>query len=121
MAGLNHNEWPDSIIFGGRFGSEYADRVFWLYPEIGPTKIQCLFSQDLFERAKMALGRRVEVDGLFRYKVNAPYPHLADVKEMTVFPYESDLPTFDDLFGIDPGITNGLSCEDYIRNIRSEN
>ena len=24
MAALNHNGWPDSIIFGGRFGSEYA-------------------------------------------------------------------------------------------------
>jgi len=24
VAALNHNGWPDSIIFGGRFGSEYA-------------------------------------------------------------------------------------------------
>src|SRR5271169_1264189 len=24
LAGLHHNGWPDSIIFGGRFGPEYA-------------------------------------------------------------------------------------------------
>ena len=98
-----------------------AERVFWLYPEIGPRKVQCIFPEKLLEPAKMALGQRVEVMGVFRYKVNAPYPHLAEVNDMTVFPPNDELPTFKDLFGIDPQITNGLSCEDYIRLVRSEN
>jgi hypothetical protein len=98
-----------------------VDRIFWLYPEIGASKVQCLFPEKLFEMAKTALGKRVEVAGVFKYKVNAPYPHLAEVEEMMVFPSNDELPTFKDLFGIDPEMTNGLSCDDYIRKVRSAN
>ena len=97
------------------------DRKFWLYPEIGPSKIQCMFPENMFETAKTALGRRVEITGNFRYKVNAQYAHLAEVGEMVIFPPDEELPTFNDLFGIDPDLTMGLSCEEYVRNIRSGN
>lgn len=97
------------------------DRVFWLYPEIGPNKIQCIFPDKLFDKARMALGMRVEVTGMFKYKVNAPYAHLAEVEDLIVLPLDDELPTFKDLFGIDPDMTNGLSSEDYIRKIRSAN
>lgn len=97
------------------------DKVFWLYPEIGPNKIQCFFPEELFETAKMSLGKRVEIIGLFRYKVNAPYPHAADVKELNALTPENELPSFKDLLGIDPDITKGLSSEDYIREMRGEN
>ena len=97
------------------------NKLFWLYPEIGPAKIQCIFPGQLLELAKTALGRRVEVMGLFKYKVNAPYPHSAEVEEMIVFPYDDELPTFKDLLGIEPNLTGGLSSEDYIRKIRGEN
>jgi hypothetical protein len=97
------------------------DRIFWLYPEIGPSKIQCIFPEKMFETAKIALGKRIEITGNFLYKVNAPYAHLAEVEEMIIFPSDEELPKFNDLFGIDPSITMGLSCEDYMGNIRSEN
>lgn len=98
-----------------------GDKVFWLYPEIGPTKIQCTFPEDLFELAKIALGKRVDVKGVFKYRTNAPYPHAADIEGMEVLPPDEELPTFKDLFGIEPEMTGGLSCEDYIRVIRGEN
>lgn len=98
-----------------------TEKVFWLYPEIGPTKVQCIFPKELLEQAKMALGRRVEVTGVFKYKVNAPYAHTAEINDLMVFPPDDELPTFKDLFGIYPEMTNGLSCDDYIRKVRSEN
>jgi len=98
-----------------------ADRVFWLYPEIGPNRIQCMFPDKLFDKARMALGMRIEVTGIFKYKVNAPYAHLAEVEDLIVLPLDDDLPTFKDLFGIDPEMTDGLSSEDYIRKVRSAN
>ena len=69
----------------------------------------------------MALGMRIEVTGIFKYKVNAPYAHLAEVEDLIVLPLDDELPTFKDLFGIDPEMTNGLSSEDYIRKVRSAN
>jgi len=96
-------------------------RIFWLYPDIGPHKIQCIFPNELLELAKMSLGKRVEVEGTFKYKVNAPFPYAADVKSMLTFPPNDELPTFKEMLGIAPDLTLGLSCEDYIRQIRSEN
>jgi hypothetical protein len=69
----------------------------------------------------MAVGRRIEIKGMFKYKVNAPYAHLAEVETLDVLPLDDDLPTFVDILGIEPDLTNGLSCEDYIGNLRSEN
>jgi hypothetical protein len=96
------------------------EKLFWLYPEIGPHKIQCTFPERLFETAKMALGKRVEIVGLFNYKINAPYPHAAEVDDMSTLPPDAELPNFKDLLGIDPDFTSGLSSEDYIRKIRNE-
>ena len=97
------------------------EKLFWLYPEIGPNKIQCTFPKRLFETAKMALGKRVEIVGLFNYKINAPYPHAAEVDDMSTLPPDDELPHFKDLLGIDPEMTGGLSSEDYIKKIRNEN
>jgi hypothetical protein len=94
------------------------EKLFWLYPEIGPTRIQCKFHAGLFEDAKTALGKRVEVQGLFKYKIRAPYPHEAEVDNLETLPSDHELPTLKDLLGIDPDITGGLSSEDYIRKIR---
>jgi len=33
VAALDHNGWPDSIIFGGRFGSEYANLFNFMHPD----------------------------------------------------------------------------------------
>jgi len=99
----------------------HNQNAFWLYPEIGPNKIQCTFPDKLFELAKASLGRKVEVTGLFKYKMNAPYPHAAEVDSMVTLPSDDELPTFKDLFKIDPDITGGLSSEDYIRKLRGEN
>jgi len=95
------------------------EKLFYLYPEIGPTRIQCTFQPELFQIAKSALGKRVEVKGLFKYKIRAPYPYAAEVNEINTLPEDNELPTFRDLLGIDPDITGGLSSENYIRKIRS--
>ncbi|MBE0672580.1 MAG: hypothetical protein IH588_18540 [Anaerolineales bacterium] len=94
--------------------------VFWLYPEVGPKKITCHFPSDIKERAIQAVGKRVEIRGIFKYKTNAQYPHEADVKTMDVFEPNEEYPSFMDIYGLDPGMTGGLSSEDFIRKIRNE-
>jgi hypothetical protein len=105
----------DAINIHGRDGK------FWLYPAIGPQKIECIFPDHLFEQAKMSLGKRVEIKGLFKFKVNAQYAHMAEIEELITFSPDDELPTFDDIFGIDRELTKGLSCEDYIETIRGKN
>lgn len=96
----------------------HYEKIFYLYPEIGPTRIQCSFEVALFETAKSALGKRVEVEGIFKYKIRAPYPYAAEVNKINILPEDHELPTFKDILGIDPDITGGLRSEDYIRKIR---
>jgi hypothetical protein len=97
----------------------HYEKLFYLYPEIGPTRIQCRFDVELFEAAKSALGKRVEVEGIFKYKIRAPYPYAAEVNKIDMLPEDHELPTFKEILGIDPNITGGLLSEDYIRKIRN--
>jgi hypothetical protein len=94
--------------------------VFNLYPNIGPSKIKCHFTSDLMREAITAIGRRVEIRGVLKYKANTKYPHEADVKAMEIFPPDEELPSFYDLLGADPEITGGLSSEEFIEKIRNE-
>jgi hypothetical protein len=96
-----------------------ASKLFYIYPLVGPTKIQCLFPNHLLEKAKASLGSRIKVTGQFKYKLNAPYPHYAEVEDIETFPPDDELPAFIDLLGIEPDLTNGASPEEYIRNIRN--
>ncbi len=94
------------------------NRMFYMYPLVGPNKIQCIFPDRLLGGAKKSLGERVKVTGQFRYKLNAPYPHSAEVETIEPFPPEGELPSFIDLFGVEPDLTNGLPSVEYVRRIR---
>lgn len=95
-----------------------ASRIFYMYPLVGPNRIQCIFPDSLLDKAKKSLGARVKVTGQFIYKLNSPYPHSAEVEEIDPFPPEHELPSFGDLLGIEHDLTGGLSSEDYVRAIR---
>lgn len=95
------------------------NKIFYMYPLVGPYKIQCIFPDNLLHKAKDSLGTRIKVTGQFRYKLNAPYPHCAEVEEIDVFPPDDELPSFVDLLGVEPELAGGTSSEEYIRNIRN--
>jgi hypothetical protein len=92
--------------------------VFYVYPEIGPRKLTCHFPARLYDDAVSAVGRKVEVSGTLHYRSGATFPHQVQVKQIEAFPYESELPDWDDLRGMAPDATGELSSEDFIRELR---
>lgn len=93
-------------------------KVFRIYPEIGPNRVTCHFSDDFKEAAIHAVGQFVEVHGIIHYKVVSTFPHQIDVKKLEVLPEEDELPSILDLRGIAPGLTGGLSSEEFAQNLK---
>ena len=88
--------------------------VFSIYPEIGPSRVQCHFGPSLFDKAISAVGERVSVSGTFKYKPEENFPYAVDVDDIDIYPREDELPTFDDLRGIAPDATGDILSEDFI-------
>lgn len=92
--------------------------TFHIYPAVGPKKITCRFPNKLYEDAVAAVGKRVEVYGILRFRPGASYPHQIAVTDIEIFPPESELPDWDDLRGRAPNATGGLSSEAFVRELR---
>ena len=95
-----------------------AQKVFRIYPEVGPNKVTCYFPEDLREVAIDAVGQFVQVHGIIHYKSIARYPHQINVKKMDILPREEDLPSIFDLKGIAPDLTGGLSSEEFVQSLK---
>jgi hypothetical protein len=92
--------------------------TFHIYPAIGPKKIACNFPAALYDDAVAAVGRRVEVTGLLRYRSGADFPHQILVQEIEVFPNDDELPNWEDIRGIAPDATGILRSEAFVRELR---
>jgi hypothetical protein len=92
--------------------------TFHIYPAIGPTKISCHFPHTLLDDAIFAVGRRVEVTGLLKYRHGASFPYAIAVTGIDAFPPEEELPTWEDLRGRAPDATGTLSSEAFVRELR---
>jgi len=93
--------------------------IFRIYPDIGPVKISCHFSDKLVDSAIAAVGKYVEVRGVLKYKSVAQDPHEIAVDEIAVLPGDDALPSLHDLRGLVPNITGGLTAEEFVRKIRN--
>jgi len=92
--------------------------VFRIYPDVGPSKVTCRFTKELEEKAIQSIGHFVEVRGVLKYKVNAPYPHEISVDSIETFPNESELPSLRELLGVAPDATGNLLSEEFVRKLR---
>jgi hypothetical protein len=92
--------------------------TFHIYPDVGARKVTCHFPERLYDDAVAAVGRRVEVFGMLRYRMAAPFPHQIGVSEIETFPPESELPDWADLRGRAPDATGALSSEAFVRELR---
>jgi hypothetical protein len=93
-------------------------KVFKIYPEIGPSRVTCYFPNELKEAAIGAVGQFIEVHGIIHYKAVSTFPHQIDVKKLEVLPDEEELPSIFDLKGIAPGLTGGLSSEEFAQGLK---
>lgn len=80
-------------------------------------RIRCEFAIEDLEKAKAAFPHRVEVRGMLRYNAMRQ-PVSIDIEEFTQIPDEHDLPSLDDLRGLN--ITGGLAPTEFIRRMRDD-
>lgn len=92
--------------------------TFHIYPEVGPKKVTCYFPAKLYDDAVAAVGRRVEITGMLKYRLNANFAHQIAVSEIVAFPPENEIPDWDDLRGRAPDATGKLSSEAFVRELR---
>ena len=92
--------------------------TFHVYPETGPRRVTCHFPARLYDDAVAAVGRRVEVFGILRYRAKAPFPHEVAVSGLDIIPADQDLADWDDLRGRAPDASGKLSSEAFIRALR---
>jgi len=98
-----------------------GQKVFKIYPEIGPNKVTCYFPDELKDMAISAVGQFIEVHGVMHYKSVSSFPHQIDVKKLDVLPNEDELPSIFDLRGITPDLTGGLSSEEFVNSLKDAN
>jgi len=98
----------------------HGDRRFTIYPALGPKSLQCRFSKSLTKAAIGGVDQRVEVSGRLKYRPHESFPHEIVVREIRVLPDETDLPSWDDMRGLNPDATGGQTSEDFVRRLRDE-
>lgn len=96
----------------------HGANTFHIYPDVGPKKVTCHFPAKLYDDAVAAVGKRVEVTGLLRYRAKASFPHQIAVKHVEAFVPDMELPDWDDLRGRAPKATGDLSSEAFVGGLR---
>jgi hypothetical protein len=81
-------------------------------------RVRCRFADELIDRVKEALGRRVVVEGLIRYSWDGQPTSMSGITSLFVRPE----PTVDlsDLVGAAPGFTGGEDPVEYVRAMRDD-
>jgi len=116
---------PDEVTYGAISGRlEYVNvhntRNFRLYPIIGPRWVRGRFGDDLLPEIRRGLDRHVTIFGRLQFKSWDKHPYAVVAQKIDVHEPDSELPTFDDLKGIAPGLTGDLRSSDWVRKIRDE-
>ena len=93
---------------------------FRVYDAIQGWGVACYFQPDILQYVSNGIGHRVTVNGTVRSD-RAGKPLSMRVSSLETFPEESELPTPAQIRGIAHGMTEGLSAEDYLREIRGDN
>lgn len=92
--------------------------IFRIYSAIPPEKVNCFFPPDKIDQAREALGHKIRVSGELTYPGGNDFPRDIKVEAIELLPDDDDLPSLMDLRGVAPGITGGLSSEEFVRNLR---
>lgn len=91
---------------------------FALYPVVGPSRVTCFFTQDMFGEIQPALGKYAIVNGELKYRWREKFPFEARVIAIETVD-EADQPNFDTIRGLAADATRGKPSEEFVRDIRS--
>jgi|SRR5579862_1370494 len=118
---IGKDEYEDGSIVGKLDSVNVHNRNrFFVYPEVGASKIECFFSDELRQKVKDALYRKIEVVGKLRYKTWDKFPYGISATDLNVYPEDEELCTFSELLGVAPDATGGLTVNEFIDKIRNE-
>ena len=98
----------------------HEKNIFFIFPVVGPSRIQCVFPDDLLDEVRAAIKKYVTVSGTLRYKQNEIFPYQIDVKKIEIHPPEDELPTLASLRGIAPDMTGDVDSVEFVRRLRDE-
>jgi hypothetical protein len=76
--------------------------------------VECRFGPDLLEEVRVALGRRALVSGEVKTDATGQMLYIG-VMQVRPLPSDDDLPQPDEIFGVDPGFTEGVDSAEYVR------
>uniref|UniRef100_A0A6M3JV29 Uncharacterized protein n=1 Tax=viral metagenome TaxID=1070528 RepID=A0A6M3JV29_9ZZZZ len=95
-------------------------RRFDIFQSVNEKAVTCTFpeeiEQDVFRGAEQRF--RVVVSGLISYNAKDEPRSISVKAPLRFLKREVDLPTIEDMRGLDRNITEGLSTEDYVRSLR---
>lgn len=96
--------------------------VFTIYPTSKQRKLRCVFAEELRPQAIKAVGQYVRVSGRMKYKshLERRYPYEVLVRDLEVYPPESELPTLGSLEGAASDMPLSMPSEEFVRRIRDE-
>lgn len=114
---------PDVHAMGALSGfidaiNVHREPVFFLYPEVGPARVRCLFDRTLLDEVRGALKKYVTVRGMIEYPEGSAFASRMTVEQIDVHPAVADLPSLESLLGSVPGLTGGAESVSYIRRFR---
>lgn len=91
---------------------------FNIYHNVLMRAVACTMPEELAEKVKGGLGRRVIATGMISYNAKDE-PISVKLEDLEIIPIEDDLPSIEEFVGSDPFFTDDMSTADYIRSIRS--
>lgn len=90
---------------------------FVVYDSKTRRAITCKFDSSVWmDAVKDALGRRVNISGMVHANTRGEPLHV-NIDDIRILRNKEELPSIDDIAGIDPDFTSDLSTKDYIRSI----
>lgn len=97
--------------------SIHEQRVARVYSTDWSGSVECHFGEDLTRDVAAALGSRVVASGTIQRTATGT-PTRLRLTSLELLPDANDLPSIDDLIGIDPDFAGGLSGENYVAQQR---
>lgn len=81
--------------------------------------VRCTIREDMLDKAKDALGKRVVVEGTVRYRQDGVPSWITDISDIWIRPQE--LRPIEELAGTLPDLSKGLPAGEFIRRLREGN
>ncbi|MFL5781020.1 MAG: hypothetical protein ACJ760_06900 [Thermoleophilaceae bacterium] len=113
---------PKSTAIGSIIGrlevlSLHKGYRFTVFDDVTKRGVRCAFRPERLEEIKAALPARVRVAGIIHRNAKGQ-PLRVEKAQLTLLQTEGDLPTIEELVGIDPDFTGDETTDEYVRRLR---